>query len=125
MGGYKVQGKDSVQYQVILQQACDVAQNGAFLLVLEGIPESLGKEISEKIQIPTIGIGAGRFTDGQVMVYHDILGMSDMVAKFVKQYADVGSVITTALGEYIKEVKSGVFPAAEHTYYPLPSEEIK
>lgn len=118
-GGYKVQGKDEKAYQVILEQALAVEKAGAFMLVLEGIPEALGKEITEKVGIPTIGIGAGRYTDGQVMVYHDILGMSDILPKFVKQYADLSKTIQKAIREYAKEVKSEQFPAEEHIYFPI------
>merc|ERR1711879_386784 len=88
-GGYKVQGKSPEKYKEILVQAKKVEEAGAFMLVLEGIPEGLAKEISQTIKIPTIGIGAGRYTDGQVLVYHDILGNSDYIAKFVKTYADL------------------------------------
>jgi 3-methyl-2-oxobutanoate hydroxymethyltransferase len=124
-GGYKVQGKEEKEYQVILEQASAVQNAGAFMLVLEGIPEVLGKEISEKLSIPTIGIGAGRYTDGQVMVYHDILGMSDMLPKFVKQYAKLSKVIPDAIKSYIKDVKSQQFPAEEHIYYPIPTKNKK
>ena len=89
MGGYFVQGKEEKDFQMILQQAMDIEDAGAFMLVLEGIPELLGQEITDKLCIPTIGIGAGRYCDGQVLVYHDLLGMSDINAKFVKQYADL------------------------------------
>lgn len=122
-GGYKVQGKEEQEYQVILEQAFAVENAGAFMLVLEGIPEALGKEITEKISIPTIGIGAGRYTDGQVMVYHDILGMSDILPKFVKQYANLSKVIPDAIKNYIKDVKSNQFPTEEHIYYPLPKKK--
>ncbi len=121
-GGYKVQGKEEKEYQIILEQAYAVANAGAFMLVLEGIPEALGQEISEKISIPTIGIGAGRYTDGQVMVYHDILGMSDILPKFVKQYADLSKVIPDAIKAYIHDVKSNQFPAEEHIYFPIHKE---
>ncbi len=118
-GGYKVQGKTTKKYQEILAQAISVEEAGAFMLVLEGIPEGLAKEISEKVQIPTIGIGAGRFTDGQVLVYHDILGNSDYIAKFVKTYAHLDKEIQQALSQYSREVKEGIFPATEHIYFPL------
>ena len=118
-GGYKVQGKTEEKYQEILAQAIKVEEAGAFMLVLEGIPEGLAKEISETIKIPTIGIGAGRYTDGQVLVYHDILGNSDYIAKFVKTYADLDKLIPQALTQFIQEVKDGDFPKAEHTYFPI------
>ncbi len=117
-GGYKVQGKSPEEHEEILIQAQAVQQAGAFMLVLEGIPEKLGKEISAALAIPTIGIGAGRFTDGQVLVFHDLLGWSELQPKFVKRYADLQTVIGKAIENYVQDVKSGAFPAAEHTYYP-------
>jgi 3-methyl-2-oxobutanoate hydroxymethyltransferase len=117
MGGYRVQGKTQKSFDRILQQAKDVENAGAFMLVLEGVPEQLAKEISEAIKIPTIGIGAGRFTDGQVMVYHDILGMSGYMPKFAKQYGVLP--IAEALETYKKEVKEQRFPSEEFIYYPI------
>lgn len=122
-GGYKVQGKSPEAHDAILRQAVAIQEAGAFMLVLEGIPELLGKEISEKLTIPTIGIGAGRYTDGQVLVFHDLLGCSELLPKFVKQYASLHDDITVALQKYISEVKSSVFPGSEHTYYPLDNEK--
>ncbi len=118
-GGYKVQGKTQEKYQEILAEAIKVTEAGAFMLVLEGVPEGLAKEISETIKIPTIGIGAGRFTDGQVLVYHDILGNSDYIAKFVKTYADLDTLIPQALMQFTQEVKDSSFPKVEHTYFPI------
>jgi len=118
-GGYKVQGKKSAQHEEIVQQAKAIEEAGAFMLVLEGIPEQLGKEISEMLSIPTIGIGAGRHTDGQVLVYHDILGMADILPKFVKRYGQLGSEIPSYLKSYCKEVKESTFPELEHIYNPI------
>lgn len=118
-GGYKVQGKTQERYQEILTEAIKVTEAGAFMLVLEGVPEALAKEISETIKIPTIGIGAGRYTDGQVLVYHDILGNSDYIAKFGKTYADLDKIIPDALMMFNQEVKDGVFPTLEHIYFPI------
>ena len=118
-GGYKVQGKSPEEHEEILIQAKAVEQAGAFMLVLEGIPEELGKIISESVSIPTIGIGAGRFTDGQVLVYHDLLGYSDMKPKFVKHYASLNSTITDAINSYCAEVVDGSFPSEQHIYYPI------
>ncbi|MDI3504510.1 MAG: 3-methyl-2-oxobutanoate hydroxymethyltransferase [Candidatus Cloacimonadota bacterium] len=118
-GGYKVQGKDEAAHELIFQQALAIAAAGAFMLVLEGIPELLGKQITEALQIPTIGIGAGRFCDGQVLVYHDMLGYSNMTPKYVKQYSDLNRSIPKAIMEYTKEVREGSFPTLEHTYYPI------
>ena len=122
-GGYRVQGKKSAESARILQQAKDIEQAGAFMLVLEGIPEELGKTISRTLNIPTIGIGAGRYCDGQVLVYHDILGMSDFVAKFVKQYENISEKASLALGEFCKDVKGERFPQKEHIYNPIIDKE--
>ena len=118
-GGYKVQGKKEVEYNTILNQAKEIEKAGAFMLVLEGIPEELGKKISEKLSIPTIGIGAGKFTDGQVLVYHDILGMADIKPKFVKNYAQLSQDIPNSINKFSREVKEGKFPAEEYIYNPL------
>ncbi|MDZ4120921.1 MAG: 3-methyl-2-oxobutanoate hydroxymethyltransferase, partial [Candidatus Cloacimonadaceae bacterium] len=112
-GGYKVQGKTNTEYETIMNQALEIQAAGAFMLVLEGIPELLGKDISKALHIPTIGIGAGRYTDGQVLVYHDLLGYSGLSFKFVKQYANLEQDITKALSEYANEVRSGAFPHLE------------
>lgn len=122
-GGYKVQGKSPEEHEEILIQAKAVEQAGAFMLVLEGIPEELGKAISESVKIPTIGIGAGRYTDGQVLVYHDLLGYSDMLPKFVKQYSNLNQSISDAIGSYVTDVRSGAFPAEEHIYYPISNKD--
>ena len=119
MGGYVVQGKKSKEYKEILQQSIKIQEAGAFMLVLEGIPEKLGKEISEQLNIPTIGIGAGRFTDGQVLVYHDLLGMYDFQPKFVKQYDNCHKIITSSLEKYVKEVKNMEFPQKKNVYLPI------
>lgn len=118
-GGYKVQGKKPEAQEELIKQAKEVEKAGAFMLVLEGIPELLGKEITENINIPTIGIGAGRYTDGQVLVYNDLLGYSDMQPKYVKRYADLNTNIIEAMENFSQEVKNGIFPAPEHIYYPL------
>ncbi|HPB18651.1 MAG TPA: 3-methyl-2-oxobutanoate hydroxymethyltransferase [Candidatus Cloacimonas sp.] len=118
-GGYLVQGKKPEQQEELLNQAKEVEKAGAFMLVLEGIPELLGKEITEAVSIPTIGIGAGRYTDGQVLVYHDLLGYSDMQPKYVKQYANLNKDIKAAIELYAQEVKSRAFPAAENIYFPI------
>jgi len=118
-GGYKVQGKSDIAHEEILLQASAIEEAGAFMLVLEGIPELLGKKISEMLSIPTIGIGAGRYCDGQVLVYHDMLGYSAMQAKFVKKYADLNRSIPQAINEYCSEVREGRFPAPEHIYFPI------
>ena len=122
-GGYKVQGKTPEAHDAIMRQAEAIQEAGAFMLVLEGIPEALGKQITEALAIPIIGIGAGRYTDGQVLVYHDLLGYSELTPKFVKSYASLNSDIQRALQEYTADVKSGVFPNVEHIYYPLDEDK--
>lgn len=118
-GGYKVQGRNPEDHALLKVQALAVQDAGAFMLVVEGIPEQLGKEISAALHIPVIGIGAGRFTDGQVLVYHDVLGMTPHPAKFVKTYASIQAQAADAIEQYAGEVRSGRFPAAKHTYYPI------
>lgn len=116
-GGFKVQGKGKQEAQRLLDEARAVEEAGAFAVVLECVPAKLAKKISESISIPTIGIGAGAGCDGQVLVYQDMLAMySDFKPKFVKQYAQVGSVMKDAFRQYIDEVKSGAFPSEEHTF---------
>ena len=116
-GGFKVQGKGKEEAQRLLDEARAVEEAGAFAVVLECVPAKLAKKISESISIPTIGIGAGEGCDGQVLVYQDMLAMySDFKPKFVKQYAQIGSVMKDAFRQYIAEVKSGAFPSEEHTF---------
>ena len=116
-GGFKVQGKSEDKARQILQDAFDVQEAGAFAVVLECVPAKLAALISEKLTIPTIGIGAGEGCDGQVLVWQDMLGLfSDYVPKFVKHFAGVGGIIVKAFDDYVREVKSGVFPAEEHCF---------
>ncbi len=116
MGGYKVQGrKDNAER--ILEDAHAVQEAGAFAVVLEGIPAKLAARITEMLEIPTIGIGAGPVCDGQVLVIHDILGLCEKYSpKFVKRYADLAPVITEAARQYVSEVKDGTFPTEEHSF---------
>lgn len=116
-GGFKVQGKSEAAAKKVLEDARAVEKAGAFAVVLEGIPKKLGDLVSRELRIPTIGIGAGNGCDGQVLVYQDLLGMfSDFTPKFVKRYADLGTIMKEAFRSYIEEVGSGAFPAAEHEY---------
>jgi len=117
LGGYKVQGKQQQQADDTLAQALELEQAGAQLLVLECIPAALGKRITEALSIPTIGIGAGPDTDGQILVMHDMLGMnSDYLPKFAKNFlAETGS-LSGAFSSYVEQVRRGEFPAAEHCY---------
>lgn len=117
MGGFRVQGRDDQQAAQILADARAVEEAGAFAVVLEGIPSSLAKQITETVSIPTIGIGAGADCDGQVLVIHDILGLCDKYSpKFIKRYADVSSTISAGIGDYIREVKAGEFPTEAHSF---------
>ncbi len=117
MGGYRIQGRDEKSYNILLQDALAVEAAGAFAIVLEGIPGTLAKEITSKLHIPTIGIGAGKDVSGQVLVFHDLLGLSGhKQPTFVKQYAQLKDIAVNAIQQYVKDVKEGVFPGAEHTY---------
>lgn len=117
MGGYKVQGKTSEQARQLMDDAMAIEQAGAFAVVLECVPAELGEMISGALSIPTIGIGAGAGCDGQVLVFTDLLGMSDKpVAKFVKKYAQLNGIIADALTAYKSEVEAGTFPSDQHNY---------
>ncbi len=117
MGGYRVQGRMDEQARQLLADARAVEEAGAFAMVLEGIPASLAKQITETSSIPTIGIGAGVDCDGQVLVIHDILGLCEKYSpKFVKRFADVSETIGRGIGDYIQEVKAGTFPGPEHSF---------
>ena len=116
-GGFKVQGKDEAQALQIVRDALAVQKAGAFSVVLECVPAVLAAYITQLLEIPTIGIGAGSGCDGQILVYQDMLGLfSDYVPKFVKQYAKLGSAMKQAFDEYDAEVKSGAFPPEEKSY---------
>ena len=116
-GGYKVQGREKDRREMVLRDAVAVEEAGAFAVVLEGMPLDLAREITERLTIPTIGIGAGSHCDGQVLVIHDMLGLfDDFTPKFVKRYADVKAVMTGAVKEFIGEVKEQTFPAEEHSF---------
>lgn len=116
-GGHKVQGKTEQAAKKLLEDALAVEAAGAFAVVIEAVPEKLATLITQRLSIPTIGIGAGAGCDGQVLVYQDMLGMfSDFTPKFVKRFANVGEVMTAAFRQYDAEVKNGSFPAKEHTY---------
>ena len=117
LGGFKVQGKDTDAVRKLMDDARAVEEAGAFAIVLECIPGKVAELITAALAIPTIGIGAGRGCDGQVLVYHDMLGMfGEFKPKFVKQYADVGAQIRQAFAAYAEEVRGGAFPGDEHGY---------
>ncbi len=116
-GGFKVQGKSEKQAKKIIEDALLLQEAGVFAIVLECVPEKLSKIITEKLDIPTIGIGAGKHCDGQVLVTQDMLGMyKNFTPKFVKQYADLSESIEAGVKMYIEEMKKGEFPAKEHTF---------
>lgn len=116
-GGFKVQGKSAEAAQQLIDDALAIQEAGAFAVVLECVPAKLAAIISEKLTIPTIGIGAGAGCDGQVLVYQDMLALfSDFKPKFVKHFGTIGAQMTAAFKAYDEEVKAGAFPAEEHTF---------
>lgn len=116
-GGFKVQGRGDEAAQRILDDAVALADAGAFAIVLECIPAELGRRVTEAVHVPTIGIGAGPSTDGQVLVWHDLLGLtSGRLPRFVKQYANLRGEIAAAVKAFASEVADGDYPAQEHTY---------
>ena len=117
LGGYKVQGKDAESARRLLQSARDLEAAGAFSIVLECIPAQLSEAITREVSIPTIGIGAGKYCDGQVLVTHDMVGMFEkFVPSFVKQYTNLAPQIKEAVAAYRQEVKKGSFPDDEHSF---------
>jgi 3-methyl-2-oxobutanoate hydroxymethyltransferase len=116
MGGFKTQGRDVAQWPAIKADARAVTEAGAFAVVLEGIVEPLAAEITREIAIPTIGIGASKECDGQILVLEDMLGLNPRVPKFVKKYGAVGDAIEAAVAAYAQDVKARAFPTDEHVY---------
>ena len=117
LGGFKVQGKDLDSARAIIEDALAVQEAGAFAVVLECVPAPLASKISEMLDIPTIGIGAGPDCDGQVLVYQDMLGLyKDFTPKFVKRFADVGQQMDQGVRDYIQAVKDGSFPEPAHSF---------
>jgi 3-methyl-2-oxobutanoate hydroxymethyltransferase len=124
MGGHKVQGrrhgKRAGERGRVVEDALAVEEAGAFAVVLEGIPLELAAEISERLTIPTIGIGAGPQCDGQILVLHDVLGLCDRLApRFAKAYATLWKTAREAIGNYAHEVRSGTFPTEAHSFHSL------
>ncbi|BAI80319.1 3-methyl-2-oxobutanoate hydroxymethyltransferase [Deferribacter desulfuricans SSM1] len=116
MGGYKIQGREGDER--LIEDALALEEAGVFAIVLEGVVAEVSKKITETVKVPTIGIGAGKDCDGQILVFHDVFGMfDDFVPKFVKRYADVKSVILDGGKKYIEEVKNGIFPSKEHSFF--------
>lgn len=124
LGGFKAQGRSAAKALQLVEDALALEAAGCFLLVLEAVPEAVASTITELLEIPTIGIGAGAGCDGQVLVWHDLLGIYDGRApRFVKQYAHLAPAIVDALERYATEVRSGAFPGSQHTY-GMPEEEL-
>lgn len=117
-GGYRIQGRGEADARAIFEDAVAVEEAGAFAIVLEGIPVQLAREITQRLTIPTIGIGAGMHCDGQILVVHDMLGLfDDFTPKFVKRYADLKETIGGAVRSYMDEVRTAAFPAEEHAFH--------
>lgn len=117
MGGFRVQGKSEEAAANVLKDAQALEQAGVYAIVLEGLPADLGRRITASVGVPTIGIGAGPHCDGQVLVCYDFLGMyRDVKPKFVKRFAELGDAVEQATAEYVSQVQSGAFPAAEHSF---------
>ncbi len=116
MGGYKVQGRGAEAAGKLLDQAQAIEKAGAFAIVVEGVPAQVGQEITGAVQVPTIGIGAGRGTDAQVLVIHDLLGINETVPKLARKYADLRAEMTGAVRAFLDDVETGAFPDDEHSY---------
>jgi len=122
-GGYRVQARGKGEADMLLEDALALERAGVFAIVLEGIPRELGGDVSRALSIPTIGIGAGAECDGQVLVLHDLIGLSfGRPARFVRRYAEVGDTIRSAVASFRDDVRSGRYPSAEETYAAAPDE---
>ncbi|HUX05461.1 MAG TPA: 3-methyl-2-oxobutanoate hydroxymethyltransferase [Acidimicrobiales bacterium] len=116
-GGFKVQAKSREAAKWLIEDAVSLQDEGVFAIVIEGVPSIVGTQVTAALEIPTIGIGAGPDTDGQVLVFHDLLGLTDRKpAKFVRQYAQLGAAITDAVARYAADVRNGEFPSASEAY---------
>jgi 3-methyl-2-oxobutanoate hydroxymethyltransferase len=123
LGGFKAQGRTAAKAQRLVEDALALEQSGCFALVLEAVPPPVAARVTSTLAIPTIGIGAGAGCDGQVLVWHDLLGFGEGAPRFVKRYAELGREIREALEEYVTDVRSGSFPEDRHTY-TIPDEEL-
>jgi 3-methyl-2-oxobutanoate hydroxymethyltransferase len=124
LGGFKAQGRTADEARRLIEEAQALEAAGCFAIVLEAVPDAVARAVTAALTVPTIGIGAGAGTDGQVLVWHDMLGFYEGQApRFVKRYADLGEVIVDALTRYADEVRSGAFPEERHTY-AMPEEEL-
>jgi 3-methyl-2-oxobutanoate hydroxymethyltransferase len=118
LGGFKVQGKGLEAARAIVDDAIALADAGCFAIVLECVPDAVARLVTDTIAVPTIGIGAGRHCDGQVLVYHDLLGFEDRIApKFVRRYADLKGDATNAITRFVTDVRDGRFPSSDETYH--------
>jgi 3-methyl-2-oxobutanoate hydroxymethyltransferase len=125
LGGFKTQGKTAEAAKRLVEDAVALEQEGCFSVVLEAVPAPVAAEVTRRLSVPTIGIGAGPDCDGQVLVYHDLLGLTEgHLPRFVKRYAGLSREIRDALEHYAEEVRSGTFPEAQHTY-EMPAEELE
>jgi 3-methyl-2-oxobutanoate hydroxymethyltransferase len=117
LGGFKIQGKEETTADEILDDAIQMEKQGVFAVVLESIPTELAQRITARLTIPTIGIGAGKYCDGQILVFHDLVGFTNLyLPKFVRKYADVYPTIHQAIGNYIKDIQTGDFPGEKESY---------
>lgn len=123
-GSNVVQGKTAAQAGELLNDAIALEGAGAFAVVLECVPAEVARLITERLTVPTIGIGAGPFCDGQILVLHDALGLTAWSPRFAKRYLEMGGMISEAAASYIREVREGAFPAAEHCY-EMPEDELR
>ena len=114
--GFKLKGKNFMQRKKILQDAIAVSNSGAFAIVIECVVESLAKKITKNVSIPTIGIGASKYCDGQILVIDDMLGLSDFFPKFVKRYSNLREIIDKSIKNYTKDVKTRRFPSSKNVY---------
>ena len=117
MGGYRVQGARRRRRRRVGHRGKAIAAAGCFAIVLEGMPDEVGRAITDALEVPTIGIGAGPDCDGQVLVFHDLLGFNATVPKFVRRYAELGEAATAAVAAYAADVRSGAFPADAEVYH--------
>jgi 3-methyl-2-oxobutanoate hydroxymethyltransferase len=124
LGGYKAQGRTAAKARRLVEDALALQEAGCYSIVLEAVPTPVAARITKSLAIPTIGIGAGAQCDGQVLVYHDVLGLTEgHTARFVKRYADLATVIREALAAFVADVRSGAYPEERHTY-GMPDEEL-
>lgn len=124
LGGFRAQARDAVAAKQLLEDALALQTAGAIAIVLEAIPADVATLVTERLDIPTIGIGAGAGTSGQVLVWHDLLGYGDRVPRFVERFGDIETASRTAIEAYVRDVRSGAFPQERHTY-AMPASELE